>query len=222
VCVLFAMVLGCSMGQGPEAIEVREAVAEDALIVAMEAHWDAAEALRDASARGQVDEAKKAAQRIVDDEVTVPPQYRGSHDELRLAAGRVLTSSDAAGVARASAEVAGLCGSCHAQAGAQVDLLPRLPKPEGDADPAMMWHQLANVHLWAGVVSQDPERWKHGAEALGKARFDVDDGTARGGKGAEFEANLHALGAQAATADKAEWAALYGRILETCAECHAR
>jgi mono/diheme cytochrome c family protein len=153
-----------------------------------------------------------------------PSQWSPHVDRLVQAAERAGQAPTIDAAADAVAALAGTCGDCH-RALEVVPPAPDVPPfDEGDtAAAAMRRHAWSVDRMWAGIVLPSEVHWIRGT-----AMFTFPPGCDRGPNDAEPTRDealcrrVSGLGQQAHVAP--DWPSrteLYGRLLATCAQCHA-
>jgi hypothetical protein len=89
----------------------------------------------------------------------------------------------------------------------------------------MLRHQWAAEQMWDGLIGPSEARWNDGIAELAEAPLVQDEILANATPTpaiAELAADVHALGDEGRKATTWEQrAAIYGRLLGTCAACHA-
>lgn len=192
-------------------------------VALMERHYNAAIAAHDALISGDVSAmsrhlAELGAQTLPKE---APASWAEPHEQMRQAARRATDVSKDVTGASSMASVVEACGSCHAgQAQGPVYQKPGAPEG-GGVEAAMQTHQWASERLWEGVTGPWDDAWKRGARALARADVFAKDGGAISAELSLKEAQLRKLGAEAERTEAlSERAALYGKILAGCAECH--
>ncbi|HTR50361.1 MAG TPA: hypothetical protein VMJ10_06605 [Kofleriaceae bacterium] len=153
------------------------------------------------------------------DEPQILDQWRPLHDAVRAATRRVMVEESLDNAAERVAEVGRACARCHEATNANVKFHD-VAAPQAHATLAedMRRHQWAGLEMWEGLIGPDDAAWRAGASALTAmpsnilATADDIDDVAR----IRLEAS-RAL--QMPTQDART--TLFGRILATCAHCHA-
>jgi cytochrome c553 len=194
----------------------------------MAGHHADAVAIRDAIVAGDMAEVKAGAKRLRD-RLPMQDLPAGTATPERAFVDRLLKLEAARDTAMAGEALGGLvgaCAACHQAVGATPEV-PAAPEPAGGDTLAasMAAHRHAANEMWAGLVIPAPERVKRGAEVLSTAVL-TPTGTPVGSPlsplATELEVRVHDLAASAArTDDPAQRASAWGRMLGTCAACHA-
>jgi hypothetical protein len=147
-------------------------------------------------------------------------------DHLREQAAKVAEAPTLIAAAAASTELALECGRCHAAnsvtpAFASVDR--RIPA--SGTRPHMLRHEWAAEQMWDGLIGPSEARWNAGTSELAEAPLGQDEIFANATATpaiARIATDVHALGAEGRKATTwTERAAIYGRLLASCAACHS-
>lgn len=182
---------------------------------------------RDAIVAGDFDAARVAARALT--VVEIPPRARAFDEKIagmHTAAARVATSADDS-LPREFGELARTCSDCHARLGGPTTVEIGAPPAATPGVPARMSrHVWAVDKLWIGLVFNSEAPWGAGAEVLADPSLSsgelVQNETAVVEVDALAAAVAH-LGARAKVAyGPGVRARLYGDLLATCAQCHAR
>jgi len=147
-------------------------------------------------------------------------------DHLREQAARVAEAPTLAAATGASTALALECGRCHAANGVS----PSFPAVDRRAaasgpGPHMRRHEWAAEQMWDGLVGPSEERWNDGVRELAEAPLAQEEILANATVApsiAKLATDVHALGGEGGKATT--WddrAAVYGRLLATCAACHS-
>jgi hypothetical protein len=187
----------------------------------MQEHFAHVERVRDAVMAGDLDAARRPAEWLAGHEVMdgIPTGWEQHVTQMRRLAQMVVDAQDFAAAASATADMGGLCGGCHQSLdeGAQFTIVV-VPSEESGVIAHMLRHEWAADRLWEGLIGPSDESWRVGAEALGEAALEPQDTPEEVGVLAR---QVHELGAQAAeTFGFTDRAALYGRLITSCARCH--
>lgn len=156
------------------------------------------------------------------DEPDVLPVWQPYLAAVKLAAHDLDLAEDIATAAPRLAELGRRCASCHLAAGGKLAFRAE-PRPDPSTRlPAMMTsHQWAVARMWEGLIGPSDERWLAGARALERAPLTVVAESGELGI-ADDVVLIRLLARRAATLQVPdERAELYGRLLGTCARCHA-
>lgn len=184
----------------------------------MDGHFSHGVAARDAVMSGDLVAVQSAARWLAEHKAPaeVPESWRPHVSEMRTAAQRAADAEDLAVAGEAVASMANTCGSCHAAHRAAMDVtVPEPPAPGEGVGPHMARHQWAAVQMWMGLVGPSDGAWTKGAEGLeDEALAEVDDEA--------LARAVHAIAPAAAEAhDGAARALVYGKLIASCAACHA-
>ena len=134
----------------------------------------------------------------------------------REAAQAETISQAAAGIAR----VGEACGSCHEAREVELAFLGQQALPWGESLLARMGrHIWAADRMWEGLVTHSELTWERGARVLSRDPFFAPDDEMRVPEEKVYE--LSAIAAEAEAARRWDHrAAVYGRFLSACADCH--
>jgi cytochrome c553 len=214
-----------STTQAPATTE-RDRPTEVEMVASMEAHYGAVILAHDALLQGNLEQFRSQLALVPEQELppTSPEEWIPLHQRLQAAAREGAKASDLAPAANALASVTLACGVCHAA----LDTGPvyPAPAPADGADAvktAMLDHQWVSERLWEGVTGPWDNAWERGADALSVVRIFGDDNRAVSLSSdlLRREQELREIGEEAKTTTALdERAALYGRLLSTCGECH--
>jgi cytochrome c553 len=149
-----------------------------------------------------------------------------SMTDLRARARQVAEAQDLPAAAAATAELAAECGRCHATNGVSPRFAERDPRvPASGRRPHMLEHQFAAEQMWGGLIGANEAAWKKGAEGLAVAPLgqeEILENASATQRITALAGDVHALGAEGANASTwPQRATVYGRLLATCATCHA-
>ncbi|MEX1366776.1 MAG: hypothetical protein AB1Z98_26860 [Nannocystaceae bacterium] len=186
-------------------------------------------AIQQATVRGDLPEAQTHAQALTEqlratiDDADAPESWR---PHLNAIDGELEALQHADDLRAAGSTVARLglgCGRCH-QAQAVTPALPELTPPESGEglEAAMRTHRWATDRMWEGLVGPSSDRWIRGS-----TMFIVLPGCdeTMGAAGPEQRAqcqHAQSLARRGHVARSLEArATIYGRLLTTCAQCHA-
>jgi cytochrome c556 len=182
----------------------------------MREHATEAWSVRKAIISGHLNDAALVGSRIASDPWTsnLRTDYRAHVTLVRAAAHSVQSAATLPAAATALGELGSACAGCHKEFGGPP--APTPPNAPASADP-MLAHAAAELALWQGLTFPSDEAWLRGARALSDApELDSDveqvSATAR---------HIREL-AKDALASKETRASVYGKVVSTCASCHAR
>jgi hypothetical protein len=200
--------------------------APDASVVEARMHDHAAHgaAMRDAVARADLEAARREAASLASlrSEVGGESFWGWELGAMRLAARELAGAKDLPAASRDLAGVARTCGDCHVTLGRPPAVVIGEPPPDLPGVSArMLRHHWAAVRLWDGLVVPSDAAWRSGADVLSDAPMTPPElpPPAIG----ELAASVHELGRRARFAESdADRSALYGALMATCADCHAR
>jgi len=237
IFVLIALITVNGCGEGGEAPVLatapqqsstpeRDRPTEVEMVAWMEGHYSVVILANDALLQGDLDGFRSQLALVGGQELPAssPKSWLPLHEALQAAASEGAEAENGNAAAEVLASVVLACGTCHAALGSG-PIYPA-PAPEDGANPlqaAMLDHKWATERLWEGVTGPWENAWKRGADGLAVTEIFGDQGEAV--LVSEFvlerEQQLRSIGeeAKATTALEAR-AALYGRLLLTCGECH--
>ncbi|MDX1570979.1 MAG: hypothetical protein R3200_10875 [Xanthomonadales bacterium] len=152
------------------------------------------------------------------------PAFADVRSRFAALAGEIAEARTLSQAAFKTGRLANSCGACHELHGIQsFRFESSTPAPDGKTVPeAMARHIWAADRLWEGLVGRSEGSWMAGASALVKSSLEPaqlenpDQETI-----ALLAEKVRESGSEAL--QSARWesrAALYGRLLNTCAECH--
>jgi hypothetical protein len=138
---------------------------------------------------------------------------------VRVAAGEVARAPSVDDAIRKTAELGGICGSCHGATRVSADFgdLPRRPEDKPGLDARMARHRWAADRLWEGVVGNNDTAWFAGLDVLASEPVELPDDRMR------LARELQRLAREARRpkpGPMVDRATSYGEILVTCAGCH--
>jgi hypothetical protein len=179
--------------------------------------------------RGDLEDARAAAQRFASHEelAGMPPTVRPAIDDMRQAAQKVGQADTLATAGKATAAMVSACGQCH-RAMSAVPAFPARPTAEKAANPTvarMLEHREAVNMLYQGLIAPSDELWRNGAQALRAAPLKADSvpvDAALAREALDAQSRAHEAAQRAAEA-AAPWerAGIYGELIGECASCHA-
>jgi cytochrome c553 len=206
--------------------EGRDRPTEVEMVAWMEAHYRAVILAHDALLQGNLEAFKSQLALVPEQQLPPgsPEAWQPFQARLQAAATEGEKVADLESAATTLASVVLACGTCHTALGTGPIYGGPAPK-EGThvLEEAMLEHQWVTERMWEGVTGPWDDAWIRGAEALAEIQVFGD-------LGPEFvvsdelrlrEQALREIGEEAkATTDLEARAALYGRLLSTCGDCH--
>lgn len=178
--------------------------------------------LRDAVLAGNESATRAAARSLAG----LDPSSMEDHSDRLGAMKSAAAELAAAGVGAkragpAAARLAQTCGDCHSVATGPTRPIVTSKPPRVRV---MRRHEWAVARLWDGLVFNSDEPWRAGADAL-RDRSAISSELAEAGIGGEdvdaFIGGIEGIGDEASAAsDTGVRAALLGRLLATCGQCH--
>lgn len=192
----------------------------------MHARFEALTATRDAIIAGSLKDAASAVEPLCasDPLAPFPKEWSPMLRRVEVEAKRVQGSKDLTAASTAVAKVAMACAECHTLTGdGPLDSeAPGIPPQKWVEEQNMPLHRWAIDWMWLGLLANDAGAWERGADELDSKplamMFDSKDAPA---EMKDLEQRVYALASEALTTEKqADRAALYGRIVSTCSQCH--
>jgi len=219
---LLLLVLGCGQSEPtPTEAESAHTPTDVEMVAAMEVHYDAAIAAHDAVIAGDLDKARASLSALSKASLPdgSPEAWAPLHEVMKRAAETGAEAKTVEAVGMAIAAVGQACGSCHGA----LNRGPVYPTP---AEPGaaevltenMKTHQWGAERLWSGLTHPSDYAWGRGAAALSEASALGEEGAP---ELAEFVAVFSTVASASAKASGAGRAENYGKLLGTCASCHA-
>lgn len=235
VWVVLLAVWGCGEEHRPAALETMKPESavpapnrptEVEMVASMEAHYSVVILAHDALVQGDLEKFRSQLALVPEQELppSAPVEWLPLHQRMQAAAREAANASDLTTAATTIASVVLACGICHSA----LDTVPVYPAPAPDegADAvktAMLDHQWVTERLWEGVTGPWGNAWERGADALSVVEVFGDENLAvtLSSDLLRREQELREIGEEAKTTTALdERAALYGRLLATCGECH--
>jgi hypothetical protein len=193
----------------------------------MKDHFTAVVVIRDALIVGNLELAKWNASFLAKHEPDPAVASWSMYvDQLRERAVKVADAPTLAAATAASTELAVECGCCHA-ANAVTPVFPTVDRrvAASGARPHMQRHQWAAEQMWDGLIGPSEARWNDGVAELAETPLGQDEiftNASATPEIAKLATDVHALGAEGRKATSwNERAAIYGRLLTSCAACHS-
>ena len=194
---------------------------------AMQDHFKAVVLVRDALIAGNVDLTKWNASWIAERQPSPAIQSWSLYvDHLRERALAIVAGKTLDDVAHATASLGVECGNCHAANRVSLTI-PRVDQRESASGtrPHMLRHQWAAEQMWIGLVTPSEATWNAGVAELAEAPLGQENILPNASVTpaiVQLAADVHAIGGEGARATTwEERAALYGRLVTTCASCHS-
>lgn len=196
----------------------------------MKDHFGVATQARDAVVRGRLEQAEGSLTWLGQHTAArdMPAAWQPYVERMQQAARKAKAESTLAAAGRAIADTAAECGACHAALHQGPEFAADAREKPGAAVPPstqraelrerMHEHASAIERLWQGLIGPSDRAWREGAESLSVLH---DHGHVPIARLARL-GSIRALGERAGNLPSApERAALYGRILAECGDCHA-
>ena len=215
----------------PEPVEAAVPAAEAAPEVSpsvrlhMSEHFEKTRVANDSFVHGEIAQARASLAWLAEHEAPegLPEGTRPWLAEMKEAGTAGSAEGPPAQTAAGIAMLGASCGSCHRSSGVVVG--QELPAfPEGGDEIHMAQHQWAISALWGGLMGDDAEAWKAGAEALSGEPLGPD---AFGVPEVSDSAMAYAQTAHEAArgavelSDPVDRAEAYATVITACAGCHA-
>ncbi|MCB9675130.1 MAG: hypothetical protein H6737_08430 [Alphaproteobacteria bacterium] len=192
----------------------------------MRAHLTTATAARNAVIAGDAAGAKAAAQGLefINPPDALPPDWLPYVVDLKMEAWLMENSPDIAAAGFKVAQIGQACATCHEGVRAGPTVTPTaVPARLFDEQEVMKRHAWAVDWMWVGLLANDQAAWSKGANELAEAPFpsvilqDFPDQ-----RFMDLEDKLHDLAVEGQAATNPDKRALvFGKMLSTCARCHA-
>jgi cytochrome c553 len=193
----------------------------------MREHFAKGAAIRDAVIRADLEGVRAPAKWLADHpQEDVPASAQTNVLEMRRLAEEVATAKDLPQAAHGVARLAAACGACHTAIGVTPTLVAAFPRGEDETLAGKMrkHYRVADL-LYRGLVVPSDHSWTSGANALAgdPAELALRRGSAAKPEIEALARQLHDLAQEAGKAgDPKARSEVYGRMLETCADCHKR
>ena len=184
-------------------------------------------AVRDAIVRGDLESARRNARDLGAVQVRGTPEVVDYARPMNEASATIAGAPDLGAAARATGALVQSCADCHARmTGPTRAIAVPAPLPERGRVPRMRRHAWAMNELWDGLVGNSEDPWHGGAEVLADPSLAAAELVPKKSSTPEVDrlaASVQTLGQRAqATNDTAARAVIYGELVATCADCHAR
>jgi len=228
--VLFAGLVSCQAHQDTAAKPAAPppfAVQLQAASRRMHERYNAALGMEAALATGDMGRVRAQA-RVIDalDEPDFLPRWQPFVASVRIEAHRVTMASSTQEAAPRVAAVGRACARCHEEIQATI-AFPSIPLPQATTivTDDMQRHQWDGLQMWEGLLAPSDELWRKGATGLAAMPPNAlaQAATLSPGDGLDDVARIRRDAVTAlTTTDQDVRAELFGRLLATCAHCHAR
>jgi cytochrome c553 len=192
----------------------------------MHARYDGAIQMVEAIAHGDLDAAHAAARLVtMVEEPAVLARWKPYFDQVHSATVAVENATGIDTAAERVAVVGAACASCHQATKTRVTF-PALTPPDDRASLSahMGHHQWAALEMWEGLIGPSDSHWRAGATELTTIPSNLVARAATPASPDEIDdiprIKLGATRALETTAQDTR-AVLFGRLLATCAHCHA-
>lgn len=216
--VPLAWTQGAPVPQSPPTSEVRPRMRE---------HFSKGAAIRDAVIRADLESVRAPAKWLADHpQEDLPESAQPNILEMRRLAAEVAAAKDLPQAARGVARLAAACGACHTAIEVTPTIMAALPRREDETLAGhMRKHYRAADLLYRGLVVPSEHSWNSGAAALAgdPAALELRRGPTATPEIEALAKRLHGLAEEAGKAgDPKTRSEIYGRMLETCSDCHKR
>jgi hypothetical protein len=189
----------------------------------MHARFAATERIEQGIVTSRIQDVHAAAHVIASlEDPEVLPEWQPYLASVKLAAREIESADNVIDAARLTGELGRQCARCHVAISANIQFRGK-PRPDTGKrlQDTMAGHQWAVARMWEGLVGPNEDRWTTGAKVLQKAPLTfVAESGELGIADNVVLVRLLARRAEA-TPSQTDRAVLYGRLLGTCATCHA-
>lgn len=206
--------------------------APSALARQMHERFASVTAIQQATIRGDIEQVHALAQafeaRLPAPDEPAPEPWRPHVDELRGELEGVMHGEDLRDVGASVARLALVCGRCHEE----LDVHPTLPAltnatqgppQEPTVKAAMQGHRWAVDRMWEGIIGPSGDRWIRGSTMFIAIPGCTATTPAEDAEGRALCTRAQSLARRGhVTQSLPGRAAIYGRLLATCAGCHVR
>jgi hypothetical protein len=189
----------------------------------------AAVAVRNALMDGNLDEAKRQASTLAQQDFGgYPDDWRRWVAAIQKEAGDIAVAGDVHEAGRSLALLATACGGCHLEKNTG-PAVAELQRPDAETwkdeelTDRMKQHFWAENELWFGLVTPSELGWRRGARGLAHTFLTAPDDEGKPVSEPTHEALLEVrkLGEEASKAGTTQLRAeLYGKLLAKCGDCH--
>jgi cytochrome c553 len=193
----------------------------------MREHFAKGAAMRDAVIRADLEGVREPAKWLAEHpQDDLPAVAEPNIREMQRLAAEVAAAKDLPQAAHGVARLAAACGACHTAIEVTPTLMAALPRKEDTTLAGhMRKHYRAADLLYRGLIVPSEHSWKVGSEALtgDPVELELRPGAAAKPEIEALAKRLHGLAEEAGkAADAKARSEVYGRMLETCADCHKR
>ncbi|MCW5812624.1 MAG: hypothetical protein KIT84_16465 [Labilithrix sp.] len=219
--LLLAIALAACKGGSEPTTAPAPAPARTVSTTAMFRHEVLGLAVHDALVRGDVEGARRNAR-----DLAARATIDGGSAEVVEGTSAMRAAAEQVAAAAMGA-LAQTCADCHARLAGPVRLEAGWPpRREPDRRAQMLRHAWAMNALWDGLIGNSEPPWREGAAVLADPAIAAKELVPKKTTTPEIDAlrgSVEHLGARAAAAsDTGVRATIYGELLATCADCHAR
>jgi len=190
-----------------------------------ERYWALSD-IRDHVIEGKLDEARAEAGELKElpTKKRVRRKWRPYLATVDAALASVQDASSLDDAAAAVGEAAASCGSCHEATGGGPQLVgaANVPDQKWDAGQNMALHRWAMDWMWLGLVDHNDDAWSRGASELDNKPLLFQYPRDGASPAAELEQKVYDLAKYATTTGADRRGEVFGILIATCSECHAK
>ena len=193
----------------------------------MREHFSKGAAIRDAVIRADLEGVRAPAKWLAEHpQEDLPESAQPNVREMQRLAADLAGAANLPQAARGVARLAAACGACHTAVEVTPTLMAAVPRSEDESIGGhMRKHHRAADLLYRGLVVPSEHSWTTGAKALAgdPAELELRRGPTAKPEIEALAKRLHGLAEEAGkTSDPKARSEIYGRMLETCSDCHKR
>ena len=193
----------------------------------MREHFSKGAAIRDAVIRADLEGVRAPAKWLAEHpQEDLPESAQPNVREMQRLAADLAGAANLPQAARGVARLAAACGACHTAVEVTPTLMAAIPRGEDETIGGhMRKHHRAADLLYRGLVVPSEHSWNSGAKALAgdPAELELRRGPTAKPEIEALAKRLHGLAEEAGkTSDPKARSEIYGRMLETCSDCHKR
>lgn len=189
----------------------------------MQTHWTFATNARDGVVHADLATARLWGRGMAEmpQPESLPTNWRPMWAEMTAAATKVSESADLEAAGARVGALALTCAECHSfTGGGPGHLILPLPEPKFNTTQSdMALHKWAAEWMWVGLIANDAEAWKRGADALIEEPFKTFEQVPKKDAN-QMEHVVHIVASLAEPGERAEQAERYGQLITACALCH--
>ncbi len=204
-------------GDAPDAAAPSESTHDTELAAAMHARLDELALAGPAVVRGDVARARAVADRMLGETEGGPQRWSPHLAALRVEVRALAHADELADAAAATARVSAQCGACHEALQADVRLADA-PMPAHGSDP-MLLHAWSVERMREGLIVPSSERWLQGTATFASLPGCQEPEASRMRLCERVKVLAHRAHVAETTDARTR---VYGELLATCSECHAK